>query len=57
MDLVTYWCAQVASKHKVLFQQQLLSVGTNTVCTGAAPFALREGTFTGPTQVSNLRVS
>lgn len=25
MDLVTNWCAQVASKHKVLFQQQLLS--------------------------------
>lgn len=25
MDLVAYWCVQVASKHKVLFQQQLLS--------------------------------
>lgn len=34
-----------------------LSVGTNSVCTGAAPFALGEGTFTGPTEASSLRVS
>jgi len=62
MDLMTYWCVQVACKHKVPFQQQLLSappvcVYTHTVHSDAVLSVLREGAFTGPAQVSNLRAS